>query len=746
MRSCLQLGVHTLAMVAAAGPALAQPAVSAATQPGAGDDEIIVTARRSDESSRDVPMAVSALNAEQLRTLVLDRIEDYLRQSPSTILVNGGPEYLSDISIRGQGGGRNGFSESATGVYRNGIFVAGGGFGGRTFNTLDLFDAERVETLRGPQGALFGRNAVGGAVNVVTRRPDLSSVEATVSLGYDDRERTTLRGVVNAPIIAERLGARLAVTGYNQTGGFYEDVNTARNVDDQSFSGGRLSLLGRITDAWSAVLTVENSASTAPGFTALGRRLDVTGRAERFDPGPFQRNASRVGNVAIDENTAFLEVNGQLGFADLTIVSAYRHRDAQRSNEDIDHFLGFEDVNSNSIVTDLRADQGEIYERSGLEARLSSPAQSTGAVRWLLGADIQQSDSDVLTFNSGTTGISSPVREQRARTETFQEKIQSWSIFGLSEWTLHPRLSLTLEGRLQTDDKDFRYARIDREPAATGNPSTSLGPATDRLSNEIFTPGGSLRYRLSPDTMVYARAASAFRPGGFNTGTINPGFISYDPETIASVEVGWKGRLFGRVTSSVAAYYNQSKDVQVVTAISSTDTTVALINVPGATSWGIEAEGSTVLRVGPGRLMLQGGLSTADGKYNNGSLIISQGLSYDVSGQRINRARDLTAVVNARYRWDVSAGLGAYVAATGQMESGGYENAIGALKIPGQSRSMDDFSKIDLRMGVESRRWSASIFARNLGDDPEFLQNVLGNEYFGLPRVVGAEFKLELGD
>ncbi|MCF6274786.1 MAG: TonB-dependent receptor plug domain-containing protein, partial [Robiginitomaculum sp.] len=97
-------------------------------------DEIIVTARKQDENLEDVPSSISSLSASDIELLALDGIGDFVRQIPNAILINAGPEYLSDISIRGQGGGRQGFSESATGIYRNGIYIAGGGFGGRSFN------------------------------------------------------------------------------------------------------------------------------------------------------------------------------------------------------------------------------------------------------------------------------------------------------------------------------------------------------------------------------------------------------------------------------------------------------------------------------------------------------------------------------------------------------------------------------------------------------------------------------------
>jgi outer membrane receptor protein involved in Fe transport len=101
-------------------------------------EEIIVTARKTDERLEDVPAGISVLTGDDADLLALDGVADYIRQVPNAILINAGPEYLSDISIRGQGGGRQGFSESTTGIYRNGIYIAGGGFGGRSFNRLDF--------------------------------------------------------------------------------------------------------------------------------------------------------------------------------------------------------------------------------------------------------------------------------------------------------------------------------------------------------------------------------------------------------------------------------------------------------------------------------------------------------------------------------------------------------------------------------------------------------------------------------
>ncbi|NWG71112.1 MAG: TonB-dependent receptor, partial [Parvularculaceae bacterium] len=617
---------------------------TAAAQDAAGaDDEIVVTARKTEENLQEVPVAANVLGQEALDTLVLDRIEDYLRQSPSTLLISAGPEYLSDISIRGQGGGRQGFSESAAGIYRNGIYVAGGGFGGRTFNELDLFDASRVEFLRGPQGALFGRNAVGGAVNVVSKRPELDAFYAELGASYDNRARINGEGVLNLPIVKDELGVRLAVTGYDQTDGFYTDVNTGENVDDQSFVGGRASATYAVSDGLKITFTGEVSSTDAPSFTALGRRLDVAGRAERFDPSPFERNGSRFGRVEIDETTLFLEIEADAGLGDLTIVGVHRDRTGGRFNDDLDHFLGFEDVGG----SDLTVAQTEDFSRYGFEARLASKDWDSNNLRWLFGFDYQKSESDIATLNSGVTTVAA-LREIATRSDFTLEEIESWSVFGLAEWDATDRLTISFEGRYLDDQRDFLFRRVDSAPVPV---NSSLGPATDAQSSTGFKPTGTIRYRLDDDNIIYARVATAFRPGGFNTGTINVDFLSYEKESVLGGEIGWKGSLFPWLDTALTAYVSDVKDLQVVTTISATDTTTALVNVPGSFTYGFEAEFNARFDLGPGVLSFQGSASHADGEFDDGAVIIVQGVTYDISGTRTNRTRDLTAVLNAIYRW-----------------------------------------------------------------------------------------------
>ena len=275
----MQRGIGRGGLMTAVGLVLlATPVASWARQADSQAlDEIIVTARKRSETLVEVPSAISAITAEERRNLVLDGMKDYLRQAPSATLVTSGPEYLQDISIRGQGSGRLGFSEAATGLYKDGLYNAGGGFGGRSLSRMDLLDIERLEVLRGPQGALYGRNSVGGAVNVVGRAPD-QTLSGALTARYSQPERASIEGVVNLPLAADKLALRVAGLYDDQNGGFIKNQTTGHDLDWQTYKGLRAGLRWTPDSATTVDLTYERYESDTPAFSSLARR------AVRVDP------------------------------------------------------------------------------------------------------------------------------------------------------------------------------------------------------------------------------------------------------------------------------------------------------------------------------------------------------------------------------------------------------------------------------------------------------------------------------
>lgn len=712
-------------------------------------EEIIVTARKTDERLEDVPAGISVLTGDDADLLALDGVADYIRQVPNAILINAGPEYLSDISIRGQGGGRQGFSESTTGIYRNGIYIAGGGFGGRSFNRLDFFDLKTIETYRGPQGALYGRNAVGGAVNVINNKPD-DDLSFELKAGYDDVERHEVSGIANIPL-GENAAARFGAFYIDQNDGFITDQNTGETVDQQEYFGVRGALRADFSPSTTATVTLEHYDSTAPGFSALGQRITPNTvalpaflggpQSGDLDPGPFEAIDSRVGEVEIEETSIFAELESDWGIGDLTAIFVYKQRDGNRFNEDLDSFLGFQGVDILGITTDLTVAQTEDFERFGGEIRLASKPESNR--RWLIGADFQTFDDIVVTANDGTSGLGG-LAALATREENFTEELTSFSAFGLIGFDLSERLDLTLEARLQNDSKDFVYTR-DQSGAIV----IDTGDLDDSWTR--FLPAATLSYDMNDDQIVFLRAASGYRPGGFNTGvdTTSVDLIPYDPETAYSFEAGWKGTTDGGVRFGLNAFYVITDDVQAVSTLSTMDTTTALQNIGDTDIYGLEGEISGVVDAGSGRIRWGVSAATTQGSFADGAVITTSGGGnmvevIDLSGARVNRTRDYVASANAFYFGPLTSSLDWFGGGSIQAEGGGFENASGDTS-SATGRELEDFFLVDVRIGIRGETWTFSIFGKNLTDEVYRVQTVLGNAYYNEPQKFGAEFKLRFG-
>ncbi len=731
-----------LGLAATAPSAFAQTSTEAADEAVLQQDTITVTARKQDEKLEDVPSSVSVLTGADADLLALDGIADYVRQIPNAILISAGPEYLSDISIRGQGGGRQGFSESATGIYRNGIYIAGGGFGGRSFSRLDFFDLQNVETYRGPQGALYGRNAVGGAVNVISKRPTDDAM-SEFEVGYESADRYSASAIVNAPL-GDNLAARFGAFYADQQDGFIENQTTGESVDKRKYFGARGQVRADLSSATTVNLTVEYMDSTAPGFAGLGQRLvgrSVAGQTGDSEPDPFTSVDSRAGFVEIDSTAVFAELNSDMEVGDLTVILAYKQRNGARTNGDLDSFLGFQGIDLGGITTDLTSAQSEDFERFGGEIRLASKQESPFA--WLIGADFGMHTDDVNSENGGTSGLGG-LAALATRRDMFVEELTSYSAFGLVEFGVADKTRLTLEARLQNDSKDFVFTR--EQSGAIILDTGAIDGSWTR-----FLPTATLSRDVGEDQLVYLRAASGYRPGGFNTGldVANADFIPYDPETAYSFEAGWKGVLANGVRFGINGFYVITDEVQAVSTLSVTDNTTALQNVGDTNIFGIEAELGGVTRLGKGRLRWSAAAATTHGEFSDDSVITTSGGGavievIDLSGVRVNRTRDYVVSLNGFYFSPMTTSIDWFAGGSMQTEGGGYENASGG-STSATGRSLDGFLLFDARVGLSGDNWRLSLFGKNLSDDIYRAQTVAGNAFYNEPQKFGVEFKVNFG-
>ncbi|WP_168072233.1 TonB-dependent receptor [Caulobacter sp. SSI4214] len=761
----------------------------------AGDvGEVVVTARRRAEQLRDVPAAVTAITEADRQGLVLDRMEDYLRQIQGVTLVTSGPEYLNDISIRGQGSGRVGFTETATGLYRDGLYNSGGGFGGRSLTRMDLFDNARVEVLRGPQGALFGRNAVGGAVNVISNAPR-SEFGGTATVRRSDPDRTDLEAIVNLPL-GDKLAARLGGFISDQHDGFIVNTTTGDFTDTQNSKGARLTLEARPSAKVTLGAMAEYYDSSAPGFTGLAR-------SPTLDAGPdIRANQNRQGRTDIKEKGFSLRADVDLDWADMALRASHRDRDGARTNEDDDHFVGLSlsDVAPGAAVSypDYSRAQFEDYRRD--VAQVTFASKKGGRVSWLVGVEYLNSKDHVVTepldcpaytgaalaatpgcfvgtAAAGAATTFSPAARQAGRGtmnhDTFNEKVDSISLFGAIEAKLAERWLLGLELRAQHDSRDYDFERWSEDPlvyfgsgtvptgllapiggsgattvqfcpptltapaCAAGNETATVRTGFD---STFYTPTVSLRWNLADEQNLYWRFATAYRSGGFNTNlppsvtrALLPQVLRYDAEYAYNYETGWKGRLFG-FNAEAAVYYTWTNQVQVVTAPSAGATGFILSNAGDAHVYGFEAEARRIFRVGRGRLVTRVSYSTSDGAFEKGASLISQGVTVDLNGKHVPRLRDNQVTANLLYTQPIGR-LRGFIGGSAQYAHGGYET-------PDNVRAYAGYTLYDARIGVEGGNWRFSVTGRNLTDE-RYVLNVVGTaEFWNQPRIYGAELTL----
>jgi iron complex outermembrane receptor protein len=723
LRGGLLLGVATAAIAA---PALAQEAPVTGEPAAAAREVVIVQARKRDEAIEDVPASVTALSTDMVEQLGLDSVEEYVRQIPGGILVGSGPEYLDDIALRGQGGGRLGFSESTTGVYRDGIFVAGGGFGGRTFSRLDFLDMASMEVYRGPQGALYGRNAVGGAVNVITNKPG-DDINAKLSASYSDIQKYEVEGAATAPL-TDSFAVRAAGYMSEQVNGFYRR-NTGEVLDDASAWGARASARLDVGPSTQVTGTIESSYSDDPAFVTLGQH-NVLDAAD-----PFKRvGLSDNGRAVIEQSSVSGELVHDFEGSTLTVLASYKDRTGERTGDDLDHFLGV-----NNAAVRLLDNQGEDYVRTGAEARLVS--SGSGRWQWLVGGDFLDSASDV--FSSRTGSVALPVTSPTAvalrrqlRRDVSTEDLNSYSVFGLVGYDLTDRINITAEARVQSDQKDFVFQRIDTD--ALTNDSIALTTFSEEWTR--FLPALSMNYEITDTTTAYARYATGYRPGGYNP-TPEAAFLDktgYDPEDVWSVEGGIKGSYrWGRtvVRPQLAVFYSVTDNVQQTTTLSPTQTAFSLQNVGGNYIYGAELELFVSTPVLGGTFTTNMGLSGNYGEFDDGTDIIFSGAVFDLGGLRVPRTRDYIVNINPAYAHPLGDDLNGFISFNFQAEGGGYDNAT-------NSRGSSHYEIYDLSVGVSGDHWRLIAYAKNMTDEVYRIVEVNNNSYYNTPQTYGARLIL----
>jgi len=593
-------------------PAFAQTAPQPdAAETATNDGDIIVTARRTAERLRDVPLAVSAVSGDDLAERGARTITDISRMTPGLSITPPTTDPFSPvISIRGQV--QNDVSlislDSSTGFYLDDFYLARPS----ALIAYGSFDLDRVEVSRGPQGTLFGRNATGGNVRYITHKPD-GELGGYFRAQIGNLHTRELEGAINLPIIGEKLALRVAGLGHWDHG-YGKSLTTGQRSNDLHNTALRASLTAKPVDGVTIDLSYHNFDGNGGNQTS---RITSTTSAALIATYPTQvAQATALKYDTISTLDRFAKSTNDVYIAAVTVdisddvqLSAhYGHFDISLSQATDFIPLGVISSRTFSAVNN-KQDSAEVRLSANL---FDSKLALQGGLYYLdeKGNTVVRSQS--LPTNLGGNGvIAVPYNTGHNRSK---------AAFAQGTLELTDQLKLTLGGRY-TDEKRETTNNTQIIPLATITPANPNGtsicalaqPAQDpraaalligpclygkTINNGYFSYLASVDFKPSPDHLLYLKTARSYRAGGTSPRGANPdAFKEFFPEKVTEYEAGYKGRLFERLNLNIALYYDQRRNGQASGIIigAGGNAVTTIVNRVNANIFGQELEASLKL-------------------------------------------------------------------------------------------------------------------------------------------------------
>ncbi len=655
---------------------------------------IIVTATKRNSTVQDVPFSINAQTAEDIQKSGAVTLEDLSRNVAGLAVQNLGPGQ-SQVSIRGVSAGQ--IVRDQPGVKEQvGVYVDESVISLSLFTPdLDLFDLNRVETLRGPQGTLFGSGSVGGTIRYITNQPKIGRtegmVEANLNLVDGDDVGGHIKGAINVPL-GTNTAAR-AVGYYTRYGGFIDALREGGSVDKNVNSGERYG--GRLA------VTFEPSSTVSITPRVIYQKVTTNGfnRQEVFNlyANPYtttrpavtfkEREQFLLLDEAFEDETFIADavVKVGIGSVDLTSVSSYTNRDILVSRDasaltgSVSVDLGF--PNAGVLLPSNLRDTTKVKSFTQ-ELRLSS--NGDGPFQWVFGGFYSDTSRDYAqrlptpgydaftdaAFGAGTSvAVANGFPLNSPYNADINYDIKQKAVFGEASYQFGDKLTATVGGRYYdfTEDRQF----------VSGGLFANGDNQTGTTSSDGFTPRFLLSYEATNTITINAQAAKGFRLGGIND-PLNIPLCSggatgidaltygnrptYEDESLWNYELGIKtqGRGF---TFNAAAFYSDISNLQ-VTADAGSCSSRVVFNVPKAHSQGVEFELTATPATGLD-LGVSGSVLSAqfDSSVTTTAGVVIAGIR---DGNRLPTVPKFQISANASYSYPVSDGAEAYFAASVQ--------------------------------------------------------------------------------
>jgi outer membrane receptor protein involved in Fe transport len=769
------------AIITAPTPALSQGLVL---------EEVIVTAQKRTESLQDVPISVAAMSGEKISDTGILSLEELTLYVPN-VNINSGAG-TPNLFIRGIGSGTNAGFEQSVGMYIDGIYSGRGALAAVPI-TMDL---ERVEILKGPQGILFGKNTIAGAINITTNKPT-DEFEGSIEGLWDfDHGEQQYNAMLSGPL-TDKLSARLAVR-YDAMDGWWDNEFLGTEGPDLDNWYARGSLRWDASDTLEFLVKYEYGDFTRDARPTVIYQSDFAGEQNYAGTVPFPVISDRdkgAGDVDDNLNTRTdvfaLTINWDVDFATFTSITALSEYDQERAQ------------NADTAATpSINRTLWEDYEQFSQELRLVSPGNET--FDWIAGAYYQKTELDISRSNDALdTLLSGPFSgafalalTQPVPVGTFEQEGDSWAIFGQGTWNATDVLRFTLGVRYNEETKDLDKVTRNTRLAARVAPAPLFfaNPANGRLVEDLrshsftglsrdedkWTFSTNVQWDATDNSMLYASISTGFKGGGFDnayssegetirlanpitgalTGEVVPGadpsVLEYDEEEVLAYELGAKMSLAdGAAELNIAVFRMEYENLQTSSLVGDV---FRVGNAGEATSQGVELDGRWLISE---HWILGGSVAYLDATYddftgatctipqandpaNNPGCLRPDGTNIEAPNER--GGQDLSGEVlvfspewsaNLNVQWILPLGDSLELITSADVN---YSDEFNSALDLDANTWHDSFTTVNARIALATIEdtWSIALVGKNLTDKETYIWKndapaTDSNSYFALP-------------
>jgi len=771
-------GANRSGLGAAALAALLVAPASAIAQEDEGFEiqEVVVTAQKRTERLVDVPVAISVFNAEAIEQTGVRELKEITGYMPN-VQISTGNDFRSTVTIRGVGAtSRNIGFDSRVGVYIDGVYV-----GQSPAINQELMSLERVEVLRGPQGTLFGKNTVAGAINLITAKPD-QELRGTASVDIGNYDYRELRGFLNLPL-GEKVATSFSVSKTDRDG-YVPNIITGNDLNERDVLAYRAQLRARPNDRFE--INASFDGLNSDGRILIGDPVtDMLGmQPEQFAPQPGVVAFNFDPNDKRDVYGGSLDLAYELASGHtLKSITGYRTTDAVYSNAT--------DYSPVDIVSIAYTDKYDVLSQELQFISSTDKAFSYTAGLYFYHQDAETSRDVILgndfeqyfvgpLYNSGALTPPLPAPPALSNNLSLVRQLlgfgpplskvynagevttKSYAAYFNGDWQMSDRWKLGFGVRVSTEEKDVNWLLDGRNSGifnigSTGPDPLNPTPLINDRTDDFVAPAASLSFALTPRSNIYARYAAGYKSGGFNLDYINEDELAanqgleFDKETVDSFEVGLKGNYFGgRLSMNLAAFIANYDDYQVnqFVDLGGGRTSIRINNAAKVETTGFEAEATFYATE---ELTLNASLGLLDAKFDSFPAGGSGGT--DVSGNELTMAPDLTYSFGAAWKHHVPAlrskllvradvtHISEVYTTADNVTTTPYNSAYPGVISYGQ---LDARTELGARIGLmsDNETWEIYAWGRNLTDETDATDEL--RDFFGtiaklpgMPRTYG---------